>query len=567
MAQIQTANTPQVELIRIDNIASRLVLYEFRVQGSTAADRGVDVLFIHGLTGDPIKTWGDWPQQLASELSDRATVWSLGYPSPLFERPLGTTQEEFASEGRKALAELVHAGLGKKPMVFVTHSLGGLLAKSMIAEAAKTAPGSSEYLLFANTHAVIFAGTPHAGSGQAKWRLLVPAVVNYAAKGATLLIAAAVAGLAIPLLSVSLFGRTWEMTLAALIVALSVPILVLAAKSLTLPGRHVVMLDPSNPALASLTRQFRRAQFERKFAVDSFYEQKRLWGLFLVVPRWSADPGITESDPTPIPADHIGICKDANAELLRRAIHKQVKDASRGKEAAVFRERLKRLLKQPEEHVAFGVLFEGKEGDRGKQEIVFRTFVRKCLAKGEFVPTGPELDLAIRSNYHDDELVWSLWQELQVAGVLARARATMGRTLRELASREIQKDFSSTQAPGKRTLIPFYRLLRTIEHISSGDLPDPGYGGKSDRDLLLETVEEASEKLQQAAAEGWDTNGQTRRLVLRLGCMARVVHVAQDYVGKGKYKEQGEELAALLHQRKQVFDQALATLEKRLPPA
>jgi len=49
--------------------------------------------------------------------------------------------------------------------------------------------------------------------------------------------------------------------------------------------------------------------------------------------------------------------------------------------------------------------------------------------------------------------------------------------------------------------------------------------------------------------------------------MARVVHVAQDYVGKGKYKEQGEELAALLHQRKQVFDQALATLEKRLPPA
>ena len=48
-------------------------------------------------------------------------------------------------------------------------------------------------------------------------------------------------------------------------------------------------------------------------------------------------------------------------------------------------------------------------GDRSKEEEVFRTFVRKSLAKCEFVPTEPELDLAVRSTY-DDELVWSLWQ-------------------------------------------------------------------------------------------------------------------------------------------------------------
>lgn len=562
MGKIQVADTPEVTLRQINDIAPPLVLYEFEVQGSTAGNRGVDVLFIHGLTGDPIKTWGDWPKKLAAEFSNCATVWSLGYPSPLFESQLGTIQEEFSTEGRETLRELVHADVGKKPIVFVTHSLGGLLAKSIIAESAKTLPSSSEYLLFANTHAVIFAGTPHAGSGQAKWRLLVPAVVNYAAKGVTLLIAGAIAGLAIlaiPFLSVTLFGRTWEVTMGGLIVALSLLILVLVGRSLTLPGRHVVMLDPSNPALASLTREFRQTQFKRKFAVDTFYEQKRLWRLFLVVPRWSADPGITESDPMPIPAHHIGMCKDANAEVLRRAVRKQVKDASRGKEIAVFGEQLKRLLKQPEEQHAFEVLFEGKEGVRRKEEDVFRTFVRKSLAKSEFVPTGPELDLAMKSTFPVDGLVWSLWQEQQLADVL--------RKLHKLASTEKENNFPSTDRAGKRTLIPFYRLLRTIEHTLSGDLPDPGYVDKCDRDLLLKTVTEAFEELQEIALkEGLDESGETRRLVLRLGSMLRVARVAQEYVAKGKDQEQGYKLRERLDLVKQAFDEALRTLEKQLPP-
>ena len=562
MGTTEGVNTPEVTLRPLHDIAPPLVLYEFEVQGSTDETRGIDVLFMHGLTGDPIKTWGDWPKKLAGEFSNRSTLWSLGYPAPLFEWQLGSIQEEFSTEGRNTLAELVHAGIGKKPIVFVTHSLGGLLAKSVIAESMNTPPGSSEYALFEKTHAVIFAGTPHAGSGQAKWRLLVPAVVNYAAKGVTLLIAGAVAGLAIltiPILSVTLFGRTWAVTLGGLIVAFLFLILALVGKSLTLPGRHVVMLDPSNPALARLTREFRQAQFKRKFAVETFYEQKRLWGLFLVVPRWSADPGITDSDPKPILANHIGICKDASAEKLRRAVREQVKNALRGKETAVFGERLKRLLKQSAEHQAFEVLFEGKEGDRGKAEEVFRTFVREKLARNDFVPTGPELDLALRSTYHEDELVWSLWREQQLADML--------RALRKLASEEVMSDFPSTDRAGKRTLIPFYRLLRTIEHTLSGDLPDPGHGGECDRDLLLELTEKAFQKLQEVAVvDGSDARGQTRRLLLRLGSMLRATRVAQEFVGKGKDPEEAHKLAVRLDLLKQASDEALGTLEAQLPP-
>jgi hypothetical protein len=97
-------------------------------------------------------------------------------------------------------------------------------------------------------------------------------------------------------------------------------------------------------------------------------------------------------------------------------------------------------------------------------------------------------------------------------------------------------------------------------------LPDPGYGGKCDRDLLLEMIAQASDKLDTFAAEGSDKHGQTRRLILRLGSTVRVGRVAQEYVGKGKYKEIGMKLEAILHERKQALDDALKTLKDHLPP-
>jgi hypothetical protein len=507
MTRVNGFATPKVELVQADT-TSPLVLYEFQVDGTKASDSSVDVLLIHGLTGHPIDTWGTWPKKVAADLSGCVTVWSFGYPAPLFDWKLGTTAEDFATEGRTALGELVRLGFGKKPIVFLTHSLGGLLAKSIISEAAKHPQDSSEYALFSNTHAVIFAGTPHAGSGQARWRLLVPTAVNYAVKGVSALIAsAALAFLAIPLLSVTLLGRTWAVTVGGVVAALFGLMLLAVAKTMTLPGRHLVMLDPANPTLASLTRDFRQAQFRRKFDVDSFYEQKRLWGVFLVVPRWSADPGITNSDPRGIPADHIRMCKEPHAKQLHLAIEDRVRNAGRGKDAPVFRQRIKRLLKTPDEQDAFAILFEKKEGDRGGKERAFRGFLRRVIADGEISPTELELDLAMHSQFDDDVLVWCLCQELRITETLRR--------LRECASRTVQDDFRSAQANDGRTLIPFYRMMRTIEHVILGDLQGRS-ASKNDRYLLLETIGEATEKLAVLANKGVDGHGQTRRILLRL---------------------------------------------------
>lgn len=64
------------------------------------------------------------------------------------------------------LALLEGYGIGNLPIVFVTHSLGGLVTKQML----QTAFNQPHYRRFAqNTKGVVFLATPHAGSNKATW--------------------------------------------------------------------------------------------------------------------------------------------------------------------------------------------------------------------------------------------------------------------------------------------------------------------------------------------------------------------------------------------------------------
>ena len=141
----------------------------------------LDIVFIHGLGGDSRKTWSRdhnpelfWPGlwlPLETEL-ERARIFTFGYNANfrpgeaksiasitdfakelLFELRFGKTHE-----GEKF-------GIGETPLIFVTHSMGGLLAK----KACVLGQNDEHYkALVRSISAIIFLSTPHRGSNLAE---------------------------------------------------------------------------------------------------------------------------------------------------------------------------------------------------------------------------------------------------------------------------------------------------------------------------------------------------------------------------------------------------------------
>ncbi|MGH3626636.1 MAG: esterase/lipase family protein, partial [Sciscionella sp.] len=123
-----------------------------------------DVIFVHGLDGDAFDTWNfrapssqaDW---LANDRPD-AAIWSVGYDAA--STSWHGASMPLSDRAVNMLALLNAYDLGARPIVFVAHSMGGLVVKQMLREATST---STEYNAVAKaTRGIIFIATPHTGS-------------------------------------------------------------------------------------------------------------------------------------------------------------------------------------------------------------------------------------------------------------------------------------------------------------------------------------------------------------------------------------------------------------------
>ena len=132
-----------------------------------------DLIFVHGLGGDPFATWwhderqpkDSLPFWLAEDFPHLA-VHCLAYDaSP--SKWLGSSMP-LVDRATNVLTRLEADGLGGRPLFFVCHSLGGLVAKQMLRSALDLGV-SAWRAIVDNTRGIVFLATPHTGADLADY--------------------------------------------------------------------------------------------------------------------------------------------------------------------------------------------------------------------------------------------------------------------------------------------------------------------------------------------------------------------------------------------------------------
>lgn len=75
-------------------------------------------------------------------------------------------RKSIAFRSNELLSKLRAAGVGDRPMIWISHSMGGLLVKKMLLEASKKPELNA---LINNTRGIIFYSVPHHGSRLAEY--------------------------------------------------------------------------------------------------------------------------------------------------------------------------------------------------------------------------------------------------------------------------------------------------------------------------------------------------------------------------------------------------------------
>ncbi len=222
-----------------------------------------NVIFVHGLDGDLRGTWTSplspdavWPKWLAEDVEGLA-VWSVGYEAPV-SNWRGSAMELSDRAANVLSRLLVEPTLREGELIFIGHSLGGLLVKQVLRKATDAAPEDANAHSFVDrTRKVAFLATPHVGTDLAKWGDRLRILIRPSA----------------------------------------------ATRSLLRNDTH----------LRDLNLWYRRWARQRNIEHKILFETKTTSLFGMIVKPDTSDPGLS-SDPIPIDADHIMIAKPPKRE-------------------------------------------------------------------------------------------------------------------------------------------------------------------------------------------------------------------------------------------------------------
>lgn len=150
----------------------------------THPDAKVDIVLVHGLNGDPQKTWTAkngvfWPTDLLpTSLRDaRANVLVYGYNADVYSKKHGSNPSDnfIYMHAQTLVTSLTHYRKdemsSQNPIIWVCHSLGGILVKrALLYSNDLRASQHEDYRsIYVTTYGMVFLGTPHTGSDVAAW--------------------------------------------------------------------------------------------------------------------------------------------------------------------------------------------------------------------------------------------------------------------------------------------------------------------------------------------------------------------------------------------------------------
>lgn len=148
----------------------------------------VDIVLVHGLNGHPRHTWTTpaskkskkevfWPTDLLPTTlkSAKARILVYGYNADVYAFAGSASSDMMHQHAQTLLANLSSERKLEErsdvPIIWVAHSLGGILVKRALCLSSDLTSKSADdkRSIFVSTYGVIFLGTPHTGADGAKW--------------------------------------------------------------------------------------------------------------------------------------------------------------------------------------------------------------------------------------------------------------------------------------------------------------------------------------------------------------------------------------------------------------
>tara|TARA_R110000787_G_scaffold25655_5_gene71999 strand:+ start:2889 stop:4187 length:1299 start_codon:yes stop_codon:yes gene_type:complete len=226
----------------------------------------IDIVFLHGLAGDRFSTWTNsegefWPQIIADMFAN-CRVYTCGFKSSKLSSLKTGEGTSIMDLGSMIADGLICREVLAPKILFICHSLGGLVVKQMIRKCSDSADKDFNEL-GRSCVGVAFLATPHQGSK------LASTLNTILSNGAS---------------------------------------------------KQLAQLTESEEELFDLNEYFRTHAVRKEISVKSFYETEKTWGV-QVVDKVSGNPGVFGSDPIGVEGDHITICKPVG---LGAPVHKSV---------------------------------------------------------------------------------------------------------------------------------------------------------------------------------------------------------------------------------------------------